>query len=147
MTIFKNIRDELLREQFFKPRDEEALYDYYFVQLKQWNDGERLNAGQRLSPQFEAYKNGPNNSPMLTDQAAHVLRHVHYAYNIALSRLPAMVTALAPYFSTLRMRFTWLHLFDYYIALAHLLVNTAITDPFGNPILGFYCNEDSEHFE
>jgi hypothetical protein len=139
----KNIakaREVLFEGQLFKPQRGECLVDYF-------SQTDHLNAGEGL-PKFHAYERMPNSQLMLTDPAAQVLRHLHYAYYINLSRLPGLIVAIAPFFwgrslrkdafssiSTLGTRFTRLHLIDRYLARIDFANFTAICNEYGNPIL------------
>eukprot|EP00980_Cylindrotheca_fusiformis_P019034 scaffold6410_cov106-Cylindrotheca_fusiformis.AAC.1 len=81
----RKVREELFAGQFVKPLKDELVIDF-FEQIDRLNNGERLQ-----EQQFAAYDKHPaNNQLFLTDEAAQILRHVFYAYNVSLSRMPGL---------------------------------------------------------
>jgi hypothetical protein len=101
----------------FRPDESDMLHAWM-------TDGKRYTAGERL-PSVNYEMHSKSNQLWLTDTAAHYIRHIVYCYKLAPSRFPSLMNYFSalmlgrplaqqefPSASTLRSRFTRLHLID-----------------------------------
>jgi hypothetical protein len=157
-SVLKNLltaRRELLYGLpvgLFRPDESDMLHAWV-------TDGKRYTSGQRLhSVNYEMHPK--SNRLWLTDKAAHYIRHIVYCYKLAPSRFSSLMNCFSvlmlgrpltkqefPSASSLRPRFTRLHLINSHRFAAKFESYITRLDDYGFHRLWYMVTDDSKHLD
>jgi hypothetical protein len=157
-SILRNVsqaRQELLDPLpvgIFRPEKSDMLHAWI-------SDGKRYTDGERL-PSVNYEMHLESNKLWLMDRAAHYIRHIVYCYKLAPSRFPSLMNCFSvlllgrplaqhefPSASTLRSRFTRLHLIDSHRFAVKFEIYITGRDQYGFHRLWYMVTDDSKHLD
>lgn len=155
-NIKKARQEYAAKLECFRPKEDMLLIQHFALS----DAFEGLSADEAkhaLTWKFSLKENG-SGGPTLKGEAAEMLRNIHYNIDVPLSRVPALISTIAPLFlgrtlekdelvsaTTLRDWMTRLDLIDRYDQQALFVKLQTLPDEDGNPLLYYTCDDDSTH--